>query len=307
MSDVMERAPLPYKLPEAGPMWTEADFDALRKDGILMPAGCGDDRWPHGGVQFFGGQYGLALAYGAGMNMKNGGFDAASGGIARAVDQLAVITEIALETRGILGLNHESCAAALGMKAIALTGVELPGMTPEEERSAARQRKAALAHVAEFSDMSEDRFDQVSDSLAYMAIKHVRDAGVSQPTMTPPEGNAWERNERGLLVPIKGGIPRVPIGDLKHEAGIVAINDDPRHTFDAMASWQLGGKAYHVSMGHLERVHDAMGTFMGRSAAEYQSMRDAVAVFTAKTILNLPLAEPNMPLGVQYLQRVQHA
>jgi hypothetical protein len=307
MSDVMERAPLPYELPAEGPMWTKTDMNALRDMGAYLLEGCGDDRWPHGGIQYFGGHYGVALGYAAGMNLHNGGFNKVVGDTVNGIDEMAVITQGSLEAEGILGLNHESCAGALSMKGIALTGVDIPGMSVDEKREAARQRKAALAHVAEFTNMSEDRFDEVSDQLANLAIKHVRDPEVAQQAMLPKTGNNWTRNERGLLIPAEAGIPRVPIGKLKHEAQIVAVTNDPTHTFDAMTAWGEGLKAYHVSMGQLPRVVTAIGRFMGRGSVAYEDVHDAIAVFTAKTALNLPAPVKDQPLGIQYLERVSAA
>ena len=300
----VEQAGAPYVMPSEGSMWTPLDHQAAREMGVYIPLGCGDDRWPHGGIQFFAGITGAGLYTGAAMNMHGKRFDQAASGIDQPIDELALVIEAPLATKGLLGVNHMQCAGHDKMKDIALTGIVVPGMGREEEKIASLQRKAAYAHVQEYNEMDEDRFDQISAELAYLAIKYVRDPEISAEAMQPSNGEKYVRNEKGLLVPTQEGIPLVPIGDRKHEAELVIVNDDPRHGFDAMDAWDQGLKAYHVSMGHLPAVHQAVNTYLG-PGTKYEDLRDAAAVFTAKTILNLPTPVTGQPLRVQYLERVQ--
>jgi hypothetical protein len=297
------------RLAEQAPYWTKLSNDDLRKAGQLMVAGCGDDRWQWGGIQFFGGNYGLSMMRGAAMELQKPGsyIEATSGIAARPLDVLAGLVNQLLVRKNILGLDHEGCAGAKLMQNIALTGINVGG-TPEGALEAEIKRAQALAIVQTISGMSEDRFDHVSETLAKVAQHKLRPYDIAKVAMEPTGEDKWQMREGGILIPTADGVPRVPLHEPAHLANLVVVNDDPDHIFNSLAAWEAGSKAYHVSRGRLPEVHGAIETYMG--GVSYHHFEDALTVLTAKTTINLPLPGADstlQPEHVQYLPHVEYA
>jgi len=279
-----------------------------------MVLGCGDDRWKWGGIQYLGGNVGLAFGWAGAMELgKPDSFSRATKTLQQPVDTFAKLIHHTLQVEdvAVLALNHRGCAGFENMRKIALTGTKHRTRHKHPARTATEERQLALEIAQKISpDMTAERFDETSAALARVAIKSVRRTEVADKAMEPSGNYSWVQSESGLDIPIsQKGITKVPLALPNHEANLVAVTDDPDHRFDSMAAWEQGSKAYHVSMGHLPELHGLISTYMGDPG--YENLRDAITVFTAKTILNLPdPTKPGENLGpdnVQFLPQVQHA
>jgi len=300
---------MPTRLAERAPYWTRHNPAATRAMGAHLVLGCSDDRWPWGGIQFLGGNVGLAMVWGAGMELhRQDGFQNAATGLARPVHALAGAIHNILKTAGgVLGVNHEGCAGFMFMRQIALTGVEYEGRPKGSSRTVAAERAEALAIAQVTSEITEERFDRASEMLAKIALTHVAPTEVAEREMLPTGDRKWIKTDDGVLVPTPDGIPRVPLYLPKHEATVVAVNDDPYHVFSSLEAWEAGAHAYHVSQGHLPKIHGAVEPYLGTHVT-LPELKDALTVFTAKTVLNLPMpgGQPGETLGAENVQYLPH-
>lgn len=302
----------PFCLPEKAPYWKPNTIASARELGRYMVLGCGDDRWQWGGIQFFGGNVGLAMGWAGAMEIaKPNSFDKATKSLAKPVDTMAKMIHHVLRGKDtqVLALNHEGCAGFEAMGRIALTGVDHAKRFKHPKRSAAQEREMALQIAQTISpEMTAERFDETSAALARVALKGLRSTKVAANAMKPSGEYEWVQSDSGLAIPAsRKGITRVPLNLPAHEASLVAVTGDPYHTFDSMQAWGQDKKAYHVSLGYLPEVHSLISPYMGDPG--YQNFKDAMTVYTAKTVLNLPM--PGMPgenLGptnVQFLPTVK--
>lgn len=156
------------------------------------------------------------------------------------------------------------------------------------------QRDRVFAQTQLVRPMDRDRYDQIADAFDALPIAEATQAA-----------RDLDHGVQTLWTPSSAGRPqavppvnRVDLVDMPHVASNIIINEGRGVAYDARGAMEANTPAYHVSLGDLVEVHDALYDTIPTDRDDFV---DSAVVRHAATSLFLPLQEENTPLNIYRL------